>query len=195
MKNRRRWAWLAMLGVILGLLLFAIDAGSLLVVDSPQPSDVIVVLAGETYHRPSTALHLLDRGYGRRVLIDVPAAAMIYEFPQVQLAERYVHDLPEAAAVAICPVEGLSTRDESHDVEKCLAQETGSRILIVTSDFHTRRALSIFRHEIPGKRFSIAAAHNDPEFGTHWWVHREWAKTCFYEWIRLAWWSAIERWK
>jgi hypothetical protein len=194
-QKSSRWLWLVVLGVVLGLLLFARNAGSLLVVDSPQPSDLIVVLAGETYDRPTTALKLLDRGYGRRMLIDVPAAAVIYRYSQVQLAEGYVHDLPEAASVGVCPIEGLSTRDESHDVEKCLANETGSRILIVTSDFHTRRALSIFRHEIRGKTFSVAAAYGDSEFGTRWWAHREWAKTCFYEWIRLAWWNAVERWK
>jgi hypothetical protein len=194
-RNPRRWLWLGVLGVILGLWLFAMNAGKLLVVDAPQPSDVIVVLAGETYHRPTTGLQLLDRGYGRRMLIDVPAAATIYKYSQVQLAEQYVHDLPEAASVEICPIEGLSTRDESRDVEKCLAHETGSRILIVTSDFHTRRALSIFGHEISGKSFSVAAAHDDSEFGTRWWTHREWAKTCFYEWIRFVWWNSVERWK
>jgi len=33
----------------------------------------------------------------------------------------------------------------------------GTRILIVTSDFHTRRALTIFHDEVHGKTFSIAA--------------------------------------
>jgi DUF218 domain len=195
MKTPRRWVWLIVVGVVAGCFFFARDAGRLLVVDAPQPSAVIVVLAGETYHRPTTGLQLLDRGYGRRLLIDVPAAARIYQYSEVELAERYVHDLPEVHAIGICPIEGLSTRDEAHDVEKCLAPENASNILLVTSDFHTRRSLSIFRHEIPGKSFSVAAAHDDAEFGTRWWAHREWAKTCFYEWVRLLWWSAVERWK
>jgi len=67
---------------------FAANAGRLLVVDAPGPSDVILVLAGETDRRPARALQLLDQGYGRRVMIDVPAAARIYELSQVQLAER-----------------------------------------------------------------------------------------------------------
>jgi hypothetical protein len=194
-KNSRRWLWLVVLGTILGIFLFVMDAGNLLVIDDPQPSDVIVVLAGETHHRPMTGLKLLDRGYSHRMLIDVPAAATIYKYSQIQLAQEYMRDLPEAASMEICPIEGLSTREESHDVVKCLAHETGSRILIVTSDFHTRRALSIFRHEISGKTFTVAAAHDDSEFGPRWWTHREWAKTCLYEWIRVVWWNAIERWK
>lgn len=176
-------------------LVFAASAGGLLVVDAPQRSDVILVLAGETDRRAARALELLDQGYGRRVVIDVPATARIYGFTEVQLAEKYVQDLPQHVSVSVCPIEGLSTRDESHDAEKCLASEEGSRILIVTSDFHTRRSLSVFRHEIHGKSFLVAAVHDDTQFGTHWWTHRQWAKTCVDEWLRLLWWTAVDRWR
>jgi hypothetical protein len=193
-NGRRFWIFT---GLLLAALFvgFGVNAGRILVVDAPQPSDVIVVLAGETEHRPMRALGLLDQGYARRVVIDVPAAARIYEYSQVQLAERYIQDLPQARSLRVCPIDGLSTRDESHDVERCLAGEQGSRILIVTSEFHTRRALSIFRHEVKGRSFSVAAASNDIEFGTRWWKHREWAKTCVYEWLRLFWWNAVDRWR
>lgn len=185
----------AVLAALAGLVvIFAANAGRLLVVDTPQPSDVILVLAGETDHRPARALQLLGQGYGRTVVIDVPAAARIYGFTQLQLAEKYIQGLPQAASVRICPIEGLSTREESHDVAKCLAGEAGSRVLIVTSEFHTRRALSIFRHEIRGKSFSVAVARDETQFGTRWWEHRQWAKICMDEWLRLLWWNAVERW-
>jgi len=164
-------------------------------VDDPQASDVMVVLAGETDRRPALAMELMHRGYARRMLIDVPANARVFDTSLVQLAERYFHELPEAANVRICRIEGLSTRDESRDLAKCLVQEDASRILIVTSDYHTRRALSIVRHEIQGKSFSIAAAHDDSEFGVRWWTNRQWAKTCLYEWLRLLWWRAVDRWR
>src|SRR6201997_5798467 len=181
--------------VIVLLVSFALYAGRILVVDAPQPSDLILVLAGETDHRPAHALELLHQGYGKRVLIDVPAEAKIYELSQLDLARKYVRDLPDSASVSICPIHGLSTREETHDVEKCLNAENGTSILIVTSDFHTRRALSIFRHEIRGKYFSVAAAHNSTEFGSRWWTHRQWAKTCTDEWLRTIWWNVVERWK
>jgi hypothetical protein len=193
---RRQTAW-AVGGVLLVavLLWVIVEAGAFLVLDDPQRSDVILVLAGETDHRPARALQLLDQGYARRVVIDVPAEAKIYQFSQLQLAQDYVQHLPEAPAVSVCPISGLSTRDESHDAEKCLGGESGNRILIVTSDFHTRRALAIFRHEVRGKSFSVAAAYNDSEFGPRWWSHRQWAKTFANEWVRLLWWSAIDRWR
>jgi uncharacterized SAM-binding protein YcdF (DUF218 family) len=191
--TRRIW----ILGVVLfaGFLVFAANAGRLLVVDAPQPSDVLLVPAGETDHRPARALQLLDQGYGRRVVIDVPVAATIYEFTQIELAKKYIEHLPQAASVRICPIQGLSTREESHDAEKCLAREEGTRILIVTSDYHTRRSVSIFRHEVPEKSFSVTAVRDDTEFGTRWWTNRQWAKRCLDEWLRLVWWNGVDRWR
>jgi hypothetical protein len=178
--------------IIAGL---AANAGQILVVDAPVRSDVILVLAGETEHRPARALELLDQGYARRVVIDVPANARSYGFTEVELAKKYVQGLPQAAMVEICPIVGLSTRDESHDAEKCLESSGAKTVLIVTSDFHTRRALSTFRREIRGALFSTAAAHDETQFGTQWWTHRQWAKTCVDEWLRLVWWGAVDRWR
>lgn len=193
-KNLARAKLIFVMILIGAALVFAANAGRILVQNNAQRSDVIVVLAGETDYRPALALQLLDQSYGHRILLDVPAAAQLYNISQLQIAQQYVNSLPESHSIDICPIEGLSTKAESHDVAKCLAHEPGTRILIVTSDFHTRRALSIFRHELPGKTFSVAAAHDSTQFGTEWWKHREWAKTCFDEWLRLAWWEAIDRW-
>jgi hypothetical protein len=72
----------------------AARAGSFLIVDDPRRSDIIVVLAGETDRRPLRALELLDQGYARRVLIDVPVDARIYACTQLHLAQKYVQSLP-----------------------------------------------------------------------------------------------------
>lgn len=194
--SRGRRIWIIAGSIILAALAatFAVNAGRLLVIDAPQPSDVILVLAGETDRRPARALQLMAQGYGQKMVIDAPAAARIFGFSEVQLAEKYIQGLPQAGSIRICPIVGLSTREESHDVERCLAYEPGKRILIVTSEFHTRRALSIFRREVRGKTFSVASTPEDTQFGTRWWTHRQWAKTCLDEWQRLIWWSVVERW-
>jgi len=191
-KSWIRWVT----GVVLAVLLvvFATQAGRFLVVDAPLPSDVIVVLAGETDRRPTRALELLDQGFGKRVLIDVPADSTIYTFTQLDLAQKYVQSLPQAAVVSVCPIVGLSTKAETEDVEKCLTRMNAGTVLIVTSEFHTRRALSIFRRELRGRTFSVAAAYDGAQFGTHWWTRRQWAKTVLDEWLRLLWWSVVDRW-
>ena len=191
----RRRTWIVMLILLAGFVAFARNAGQILVVDAPEPSDVIVVLAGETDRRPTHALELLDKRLAPRVVIDVPAETKVYDTMQIELAKRYIERLPSAASISICPIWGLSTRAEAHDVANCLANPPVRRVLIVTSDFHTRRSLSIFRHELPGTSFSTAAAHDSTQFGTRWWTHRQWAKTFLDEWIRMFWWTAVERWR
>lgn len=199
MMNRTKAAWLLwMVGVVFVVLLgvlWAANAGKFLVVNDPQPSDVILVLAGETEVRPARAVKLLEQGYARRVIIDVPALAKDFGFTEIELAQQYVQHLNEAASVGICPIYGLSTRDEARDAEKCLASENAGRVLVVTSDFHTRRALATFRRLIPGKTFSVAAAFDDTQFGTHWWRRRQWAKAFLDEWMKLLWWMAVDRWR
>jgi hypothetical protein len=181
---------------VAGLAVFlAVKAGSFLVIDAPHPSDVIVVLAGETNYRPHRALDLLARHYGQHVIIDVPTNATIYEFTQIELGQRYIQDLPHPELVSVCPIDGLSTKDESKDVEKCLQREHPKSVLIVTSDFHTRRALEVFRREVPEYRYSTAGARNGQAFGAEWWLHREWAKTFVDEWLRLLWWKAVDQWQ
>jgi DUF218 domain len=184
--------------LILLILLFmglAAKAGSFLLVDEPRRSDVILVLAGETNRRPERALQLLAQGYGRHIVLDVPTDSIIYEFTQLQLAQQYIHDLPQGASVSICPIDGLSTKDEARDAAKCMANEEAKRILIVTSDFHTRRALSTFRRELPQYAFSSAAARDDEQYGVKWWRHRQWAKTFVDEWMRLIWFESVDRWR
>jgi hypothetical protein len=192
----RKYSWIVFVLVIEGLSVsLAAKAGSFLVVDAPRRSDAILVLAGETDRRPQRALELLSQGYGRRIVLDVPNNAKLYEFTQIELAQKYIQDLPQAASVSICAIDGLSTKDEAKEAEKCLQREGAKSVLIVTSDFHTRRALEIFRQEFPGREFSVAAARNDEGFGTKWWTHRQWAKTFVDEWLRLIWWKTIDQWR
>ncbi|HLB86683.1 MAG TPA: YdcF family protein, partial [Terriglobales bacterium] len=123
------------------------DSGRFLVVDQPRKSDVIVVLAGETNRRPARGLELLNQGYAPRLILDVPAGATIYQWTQTELAERYVKGLSQANLITICPIYGLSTREEAREAAICLDRVGGRSVLLVTSDYHTRRALSIFSRE------------------------------------------------
>jgi hypothetical protein len=188
-------------GIILILALLAVTiflatrAGSFLIVDRPLPSDVILVLAGETDARPHRALDLLNKHLANHILLDVPTNATVFEFTELQLAQKYIQDLPHPELISLCPIDGLSTKEESKDAARCLQREGAKSVLIVTSDFHTRRALGIFRHELPQYHFSVTPAYSQEGFGAKWWTHRQWAKTFFDEWLRLLWWEAVDRWR
>jgi len=179
------------------LLLLASQAARFLVVDAPTPSDVIVVLAGETKVRPARALELLRQGerFAPRVLLDVETRDVIYDQPLTEIARKYASGLPEDDRVSICPIAGFSTKTEVDDVSRCLQSLVAHRVLIVTSDYHTRRALAIFRHRLPQYQFSVAASYDPARFGAAWWTNREWAKCTFDEWTKTLWWQVVDRWR
>jgi uncharacterized SAM-binding protein YcdF (DUF218 family) len=173
----------------------ASQAARFLVVDEPEKSDAIVVLAGDTKVRPPRGLDLLRQGIAPRLFLDAETRDVIYDQPLVELVQKYVNSLGEANRVSVCPITGYSTIAEADDVSRCLQSLSAHRILIVTSDYHTRRALMIFRHRLPQYQFSAAAARNPPQFGEAWWTNREWAKATFDEWTKMLWWEAVDRWR
>jgi hypothetical protein len=190
---KRKLVILALVGLVTAACL---NSGRWLVINQPKKADVILVLAGETYMRPQMALALLRQGYAPKIVMDVPAREVIYQWSTPELAERWARTLPDGNAISICPIYGLSTKEEAHEAQACLARMGNvHQVLIVTSDFHTRRALSVFQHEISTMQFSVAAAQNDSQFGVLWWRQREWAKTSLYEWMRLVWWEVVDRWR
>jgi DUF218 domain len=180
--------------LVLLLLWLAASSAKFLVVDEPQKSDAILVLAGETDHRPARALELLGQGYAGRVILDVPADARAYESTYLQLAQNWASAQPQAPSLTVCPIYGLSTKAEVSDAAECLRKANIRSVLLVTSDFHTRRALNIFRREDRNCTFHVAAAYDPTQFGVQWWRHRQWAKTNVEEWFRLFWWEFVDRW-
>jgi hypothetical protein len=169
-------------------------AARFLVVDDPQKSDAIVVLAGETIARPARGLELLRQGMAPHMFIDAESGR-IFDSYLTDIAQRYIDVQPEAKSIAVCSIAGRSTAAETMDVDRCIQPLHPHRVLIVTSDYHTRRALAIFSHRLPQYEWSVTAAHNPAQFGDAWWTEREWAKVTFDEWAKFTWWEAIDRWK
>jgi uncharacterized SAM-binding protein YcdF (DUF218 family) len=182
--------------LLIGLVVwFVTRSGQYLVVDQPQHADAILVLAGETDRRPARALALQAQGYSPVIIVDVPDGARIYDRTQLEIARDWVNSLPQKNSMRLCATHGLSTKDESLEAGSCLDQAAARSVLLVTSDFHTRRAFSIFRKEFPARTFSVAAAADPTQFGLRWWQHRQWAKVNLDEWLRLFWWWVVDQWR
>jgi len=169
------------------------NAARFLRIDKPRPADTILVLAGETNVRPERALELVSQGYAPGIIMNVPDWSVFYGVPELDIARAWA--AKQSVPVTVCATHGLSTQEESRDMQRCLEAAHVHKILIVTSDFHTRRALSIARRELPGYEFSIASADDPAQFGSNWWQHRQWMKVTFYEWTRMIWWQLVDRWR
>lgn len=198
MKMRARRWWLLCGLLVLALLLAGMArSGRFLVVDQPRPSDLILVLEGEADSRPQRALELLRQGLAPRMWIDADSRLREYEWTEADLATIYFHSLPPALAarIRVRPETDLSTKEEAQGVAAELGAAGVHSVLLVTSEFHTRRALTIYRREVPGVRFSVAAAYNSRAYGVDWWRRREWAKRWLLESLSFAWWEGVDRWR
>jgi uncharacterized SAM-binding protein YcdF (DUF218 family) len=192
----RRWAVRFLL--LIGLLFFLLFAGRALVADHPEKSDVIVVLAGDSIdQRYRHGMELLRAGYGKHLFLDASSDSSYFGHTPVEYATAFLkedaHEMERF--VSVCPYEENSTITETLYVAKCLEQFHPQRVLLVTSDWHTARALSIFAHRLPKYRWSAAGARDHRLFGPLWWQHREWAKTTFHEWLKVVWWNMVDRWR
>ena len=186
---------LLLLGLVF-LVLVAALSGHVLVVEESRKADVIVVLSGEYNLRPQRGLQLLREGYAPRLLISARSSWLLYAWTEAALARRFVQQLEPslAHATTVLNITAQCTWEEAAEVREFLERAGARSVLLVTSEYHSRRALSIFRRLLPGMDCGIIGVPEPSSFGTHWWLHREWAKCTLYEWIRLLWWIGVDRW-
>ena len=104
-------------------------------------------------------------------------------------------DQPARADMCVLGARMASTAEEVEFAAPCLLSLHAHRILIVTSAYHTRRALAIFRQRLPQYEWSVAGAPDESAYGTEWWRRRAWAKTWLGETERFAWWELVDRWR
>jgi uncharacterized SAM-binding protein YcdF (DUF218 family) len=179
------------------LLLLGRHAGDFLVVEQLHKADVIVVLGGDVNdQRYWKGFDLLQSGYGRDLLVDAVDNTTIFGHTYADWARKFVEGTSSGHAeiVKVCPIGEDSTIGETKYVQVCLADAQAKSVLLVTSDYHTRRAVSIFRSRLPMYTWYVAAANDPTEFGVRWWTRRQWAKRAAEEWQRLLWWDFAERW-
>jgi|HubBroStandDraft_6_1064221.scaffolds.fasta_scaffold46682_1 uncharacterized SAM-binding protein YcdF (DUF218 family) len=188
-----------LLVVILAVCVFIFcQPGGFLIVNNPEKSDAIVVLGGDAAdQRYARGMELLRAGYARRIFVDA-TTGVTYGHSYVDLAREYVGRTAgvNASQVSVCPIVGDSTKVEAQQVNICLQtmQPPPRSVILATDSYHTRRALSIFRTELPQYKWTAAAADVDFLFGLPWWKEREWAKTYVTEWEKLLWWELVDRW-
>ena len=133
-------------------------------------------------------------GFAERIILDVDARPGMFGKSDADLAYDFLREKGSLGS-EVCPIREDSTFGEAVDVKRCLERRKVNSVLIVTSDFHTRRALSIFRKRLPQYEWSVAAASAPYHNADQWWRHRRWAKAALDEWEKYLWWKLVDRWR
>jgi len=164
-------------------------AGGMLVVDdSPRASDAIVVLGDDNYDgdRASRAAELLKAGWAPHVV-----ASGRYLRPYASIAELERRDLMDRGvpATAIIPYahRATDTRDECAAIGQLAAARAWKRVLLVTSNYHTRRAEYICSRLLPqGVELHVLAAADSEYSPDDWWHSRKGIKIFLHEVVGLV---------
>ncbi len=159
--------------------------GAYLVDDSPpRKCDCLFVLAGDFRgQRVMHAAQLYREGLAPKLFVSGPAG--VYGYTEDELAigmarRRGATDVPFIGL----PNNAVSTVSEARAVLPRIRTEGCRSVLVVTSNFHTRRAGRILRREWSGIGVHMAAAPTDDYELHRWWRDRQQQKTFFFEWSK-----------
>jgi uncharacterized SAM-binding protein YcdF (DUF218 family) len=177
-------AILVLLGLVFHNALLAGLGSYLVKADSPEKADIALVLAGDSEgNRILAAAQLVRRGYVSQVLVSGPSG--IYGYYECDLAIPFAvkAGYPESYFLHF-EHDARSTQEEARDAVVRLRQLGAHKILLVTSDYHTRRAGKIFRSAAPDLQFVVIAAPDSNFTAGGWWHNRQGEKTAFNEWVK-----------
>lgn len=150
-------------------------AGEFWVIDEPaQPSDAIVVLGDDNYagDRAFHAAELYREGVAHAV---VASGRLLRQ--NVSLADVIDRDLESfgvpAGSVVKLSSRAENTREEAEEVSRLIQARGWRRVMIVTSNYHARRARFIYGRILPPNvNFRVSGARDSEFDPSRWWQTR-----------------------
>jgi uncharacterized SAM-binding protein YcdF (DUF218 family) len=168
-----------------GLLCFLPFAGRYLVVQDPlEHSDAIVVLAGARVERWLEAVDLYRAGWAPRILLsggrmeasEMRLRAGGIRFPtEPELARDAMIQMKiPSEAIAIIPDVLDNTAQEAAATHAILGARGWTRVIVVTSKYHTRRTRFAFARELRGTPVHLVVrwTRHDASTPERWWADR-----------------------
>jgi hypothetical protein len=197
--------------LLLAISMFAIllllrFGGEILVINDPIPqhAEVAVMLAGSDSAeeaRLAESIKKLQEGRVDHVMLSVGRAYFLGEWLPDLLSRHVLNTYgPDVARnVVLCEVSNKvdSTAEEAVALRQCLITHGWRSVIVITSDYHSRRARFIWRATFyrTGPPFAISIQGTpDGDFEPRgWWRKRRYAKTWLLELTKLAWTCLFER--
>ena len=169
----------------------------LIVNEEPQPSDAIVILGGGEPGRAAEAAELFRANMAPRVVITTETSSEEFdEFRRKGITlfqgyENYLRVLngmgvPNEKIIRIETPSEDSFDEVRHIREMCEKQNWKS-VIIVTSNYHTRRSRLTARYILdPDIRFIVVAARSGGLTPENWWTRRGQIRTFLIEFQKLV---------
>ena len=153
-------------------------ARSFILQNAQKGADAIICLSGSRQTRTPECLRLWNRGYGRALYVteEKPKNKEFHnlELSHLQFAREVTERMKLMARWELLPSltgGATSTFDEAEDALALGKREKWKRIIIVTDEFHTRRAHLAFQKVFEGSEIEVqvAGAPNEVFAIDDWW--------------------------
>jgi uncharacterized SAM-binding protein YcdF (DUF218 family) len=159
------------------------------IVDEPAAhADAIVVLSDDNFYgdRATHASELFRQGVAPQIVASGRKLR-----PDAGMGELIAHDLVERGIpqekIVVYDQQTDSTREEAEAVAKLAVAHHWKSLVIVTSNYHTRRARYIYEKVMPSSiSISVASARDGDFDPQHWWEKRHSVKLFTREWAGMA---------
>jgi uncharacterized SAM-binding protein YcdF (DUF218 family) len=161
----------------------------------PRQAECLMILGGDQNTRPFVAAALVKAGFARHVLVTPPK---IESWPN-EMTIPPTHEVNRRVLlklgipsrdITILPTTAETTYDEAQALADFLRDRPDVRVLVVTSDFHTRRSRWVFARALGGqsRQVSFVSAPSDDFRPDCWWrdetgfvaITAEYLKLVFY---------------
>lgn len=171
-------------------------APRLLIVSAPLASaDAIVVMSGSSAYKERTdkAAQLYREGRAPLVLLTNDGQRGGWSSAQQRnpyFFERATDELIKAgvpeASIRIVPGVAESTREESQVIRDYAVNERFRSLLVVTSSYHSRRALRSLRSACAETGITVGLEPSSAAPAAFWWLHEQGWRTVGVEFVKVA---------
>ncbi|HLZ30089.1 MAG TPA: YdcF family protein [Chloroflexota bacterium] len=180
-----------LVALVVAVSVWFLNAGTLLIdAEPPEPSDVIVVLAGNAPDRLLHAEELRQQGLANLLLVSnerVHTHGLETTWLDLYHAGVSAPELPPASLIVLDDPPPESTIDEARRAADVLSNRGLHSALLVTDAFHSRRANLLFQAAFAHRGLTVRSAPAADYLDlAHWWSHPVAARRVAEEWTKMA---------
>jgi len=153
--------------------------------ETPQKSDVIIVLAGDSGTRIVHGCKLYQAGYAEKILLSGDNSGyMTKKALSLGITESSI--LPERQS-------NTTFGNAKHSL-KIVQDQRYKSAIVVTTAYHTHRASMIFSQFFKGIDLTFCAVSNDPIMTHNWWKDNYSTRVVISEYFKLVWHYLVDSW-
>lgn len=191
---KRRIFKIVLLVIVAWLIVAGLAPRGLVVAEPLASADAIVVLSGSSAYveRTHKAAELYRQGRAPIVLLTDDHTRGGWSSAQQRnpfFVERAMDELIKAGVppdrIEIAPGFGGSTHDEAVIIKDFAVNKSFRSVLIVTSSYHSRRALRTFRRTVSDQGIIVGVEPAPPAPSTFWWLRPQGWRNVGGEYVKL----------